>query len=412
MSIHLPQSNTRHLPVEAIAISCNSFTITPELYHSAAMQHQLLQQVQQQGIVPMIAPTGHLEAMATDFSLLTLNVLSGLNTGLLSSEGTTHPYQLQLPLLLQEARLCLISLQSGQTVLDAQTLLCKTQYELIPIVDEDGCYTGYAASREKLLSLLIEKPSLPKIGGMATPLGVYLTSGKLSGGAGWQGLVLAGALFGVSLSIMNWLYPVFYSAIYAIFPAIEHLPKPWHELSTVLLEFAFILGSLLLMIRLTPLAGLHAAEHMTVNAIETGIPLTYDNVSQQPRVHKRCGTNIAIPLTVAQLAYFSLSSIHNQVSLLGEVIYLGLAATLLWKFRNPMGEWMQRNWTTKQPTAKQIASGIAAGKELLKKYHETPHATVIWHQRLLRSGIIHVFLGAIAAHFAGEWVIQTLLNKL
>ncbi|MER3495923.1 MAG: hypothetical protein C4320_03425, partial [Armatimonadota bacterium] len=49
-----------------------------------------------------------------------------------------------------------------------------------------------------------------------------------------------------------------------------------------------------ILFRLLPLAGTHAAEHMAVNALERGEPLDPEVVARMPRTHIRCGTNLAV----------------------------------------------------------------------------------------------------------------------
>ncbi len=49
-----------------------------------------------------------------------------------------------------------------------------------------------------------------------------------------------------------------------------------------------------LVIRFTSISKYHAAEHMVAHCEDKNLPLTYENVANQPRVHPRCGTNLVV----------------------------------------------------------------------------------------------------------------------
>jgi CBS domain-containing protein len=68
------------------------------------------------------------------------------------------------------------------------TLECSA----LPVVDASGSYRGMV-SRADLVAALGQQVRPPVVGGMATPLGVWLTTGSLSGGAPPLGLFLSGA---------------------------------------------------------------------------------------------------------------------------------------------------------------------------------------------------------------------------
>jgi hypothetical protein len=63
-------------------------------------------------------------------------------------------------------------------------LLALDRYECsaLPVVDGSGSYRGMV-SRADLIAALGQQVRPPVVGGMATPLGVWLTTGSLSGGA-------------------------------------------------------------------------------------------------------------------------------------------------------------------------------------------------------------------------------------
>jgi hypothetical protein len=161
----------------------------------------------------------------------------------------------------------------------------------------------------------------------------------------------------------------------------------------------FVVASVLLMttflslLRIFPwLAGYHAAEHQTVNAIEAGEPLTLDAVAKMPRVHPRCGTNLGALmglgyLGVAILAMaLSLEAGRQHIEVVATLaLWSVLAVVISWK---RLGAWMQTVFTTRTATPREIASGIKAGTEVLGRARlvltpPTPFMR-IWHMGLLQ----------------------------
>lgn len=219
----------------------------------------------------------------------------------------------------------------------------------------------------------IERPGL--VGGMATPFGVYLTSGIVGGGkSGWY-LVTTGMFMGTMMIVGN----LFGNAIGPRLPQ-----TAWAEsLYSVLIFFPLILA-----FKLLPISGYHAAEHQVVHAIERGEPLTVEAVKRMPRVHPRCGTNIAVAVTmltgISQTHWIADEGLRN---------FLAVFATLfMWR---SVGGWVQFWITTKKATDKQIQSAIDAAKELMQNYQVAPRRTASFGTRILSSGILHVMFGSI-----------------
>ena len=48
----------------------------------------------------------------------------------------------------------------------------------------------------------------------------------------------------------------------------------------------------------------HGAEHKTINCIENGYELTVDNVREQSREHKRCGTSFLLFVMFVSILFF------------------------------------------------------------------------------------------------------------
>ena len=123
---------------------------------------------------------------------------------------------------------------------------------------------------------------------------------------------------------------------------------------------------MLLFLRLSPLSGYHAAEHMTVHAIEAGEELTPEVVRHMPRVHPRCGTNL---LAAASVFMIITSRFSGQVS----VIIAMLVVVVGWR---TVGGWLQYFVTTKRPSEQQLKNGVAAGNQLMERYQEQPNYQV------------------------------------
>jgi hypothetical protein len=230
-----------------------------------------------------------------------------------------------------------------------------------------ACFIGTVTSPER--------PHM--VGGMATPFGVYLTTGSVRGGKhGWY-------LFSTGMFLM-----VFFGTGSAFVDYFARgLPNTWQV--GLMLKMISALVALCLF-RLLPIAGYHAAEHMVVHALERDEELTPEVVARMPRVHPRCGTNLAVAVTMFSTIAFTPWSSDQQIQ-----IPIALFATLFtWK---SIGSFAQYWFTTRKPNQKQIASGIAAGKELLDNYATAANRTAKPINRIINSGMLHVIAGSFAA---------------
>jgi hypothetical protein len=156
-------------------------------------------------------------------------------------------------------------------------------------------------------------------------------------------------------------------------------------------------------LRLTPLSGYHAAEHMTVHAIEAGCELTEDNVRQMPRVHGRCGSNILgwllpllilVPITRYYPWYL--------------VVPGALAGGYL--LRRVLGTAVQWLFTTSPPSPKQLRVGVETGRSLLHRYNAAMGARVSRLQAAGNRGLVHMLITVIILMavqvLLGEWVSE------
>lgn len=244
------------------------------------------------------------------------------------------------------------------------------------VVDEHDVVCGLL-NPSCFIGTVMEPERPPMVGGMATPFGVYLTTGTVRGGkSGWY-LVSTGVFLMTFLGIGYEL----------IERATASLPVAWQlgGLTPILARLFMLLA-----FRAFPIAGYHAAEHQVVHALERDEALTPEVVARMPRVHPRCGTNIAVAILMFMAIWHTSWGPDEELRLLA-----GFFITFfLWR---SVGSFVQYWFTTKKPNAKQIASGILAGQELLDQYAVAANRTAGPFLRIYNSGMLHVMAGSFAA---------------
>jgi len=259
---------------------------------------------------------------------------------------------------------------------DALALLEQSPGAIVPIVSPQTGQIIGVLSRPGVETR--ERIPAPRLGGMATPLGVYLTDGLSGGGAGFWGLFLSGLMLGtlglvaqgVAQGLMRALsaHAALIGAGLAVLPGVG---SGW--LAQIASWEALPLLSMLLVfsgLRLSPLAGTHAAEHQVVHCLERGQPLIPECVRAMPRVHPRCGTNIVAGFALFHFVFLAAFA-WAQASGYGvfDAVTLGLVAAapvslLLWR---RLGGWVQLWLATRTATPAQIGSAIFAAREVLSR---------------------------------------------
>jgi CBS domain-containing protein len=274
------------------------------------------------------------------------------------------------PRVLHLMRLRPLVVRDDEPLENLLSLFESRGYQAVPVLDASEHYQGML-TRASVVAALTKNLRPARIGGMATPMGVYLTTGHVSAGVGFRGLFLSGA----ALAGVNWLIEL--AVMHT--EQLTHISLPeWQETLA-----AFIL--FLVVLRLSPLAGFHAAEHQTVNAIEAGEELDLDLIGKQPREHSRCGTNLMALLFGVQLL---LPWLAYEPFL---VLPVGLVGFLVWR---KVGFALQRFFTTKPPTRAQLENGRNAGIALLKAYAVQPGLRVDRAQRIWNMGLVQILAGA------------------
>lgn len=242
-----------------------------------------------------------------------------------------------------------------------------------------------------------------RISGIATPGGVFLSDGQVRSGS-FLGLALSmvilALLYGVAtifLYVLLWgIGPHVRAPIIALFCAAtlpQEVPlEPLWRMGFEAVRFLIFLS----LLRLTPLTGYHAAEHMTVHALETGQDLTEENVSRLPRVHGRCGTGLLAGIIPA-LILLPLTDYLWGWPVIAAALVLG------WLVRYPVGAVLQFVFTTRPPTRKELRAGIERGQDLLEKSRQAPARRVGRLESLYNRGVVQI-AAVVAALVLFQWL--------
>ena len=260
---------------------------------------------------------------------------------------------------------------------EALRMLSEMNLPTLVVVDDARKVLGLISPSD----LYARRRALPRpeqVGGMATPFGVYLTSGGLSGGPTLWAVMGTG---GLMLTMM------LVGQIAAVYAGMALDKTQLLELPKNIICATIMWGGFAGLMRLLPLSGIHGAEHMVVHAIERGEDLTPEVVARMPRVHPRCGTNLA-----AGMFLFLSIFIPNWGPDNARLLVAALVTLFCWR---PLGSFAQQYITTKKPNEKQIRSGIKAGTELIERYSTAHFRTSSIPQRFWNSGLLHVIAGRV-----------------
>ena len=268
---------------------------------------------------------------------------------------------------------------------------------VIPIVDKDKIYTGRSITRTSVITYFTKLIKPNSLGGLATPLGVYITDGKHQAGAGNWGLFLTGVAIGTILFVIEQVFGFAYKFFNinilnaAVFPVIFLMQ---------IIVFIFLL-------RITPLSKIHAAEHQTINAIEKGIPLTLEAVKLQPREHVRCGTNIMVLFIGLQLVILIFVGYLSKIDPLLQFVFLFVGFMFVFSHWRRWGMWLQKYFTTVKAPDSYILNGIKVGEEILHKHKEDLDAKpASFFRKIWCMSIIQIIAGFAFIH----WLFGVLSN--
>lgn len=288
----------------------------------------------------------------------------------------------------------------------AADVMNTTGADMLPVIDEFASYRGVVTRSDVLASILdVLRP--PMVAGMATPLGVHLTTGSVSAGAGSLGLYLAGVALMLMMEAARgvlWFAAFLADRVFSthLVPMLLSPPTgaPGGITSVDMINYLSIPLQIILMmlfLRLSPMSSYHAAEHQVVHTIEAGEPLSPENVSRMPRAHPRCGTNL---MAAATMFTVIVSQLGSGVG----VIVAMLVVVLGWR---TVGYYLQQYVTTKPAGRKYIQNGIKVGEELVAKYRREPNKSVDALGRIWNVGIPQVALG-----FSTVLLLDALVAKI
>ncbi len=276
--------------------------------------------------------------------------------------------------------------------------------DVLPLIDEFGSYRGLV-TRADVLAEMLGVVKAPQIAGLATPLGVRLTTGGVTAGAGNLGLFLSGAAMTLFWILGILILRGIAAGVDALFGTTVSLlldspgtGSPTGAFGIDLVNviagpLAFLL--MLIFIRLSPIAAYHAAEHQVVHTIEAGEPLTPESVARFPRAHPRCGTNLMV---VVALVVGMMELVGTDA---GVLIGLVLLLTGWWR---TVGYYLQQYFTTKPAGPKYIQNGIKVGEELLEKIKRGDNRPVQGLAKIWGMGLPQVIIGFSVTFSVIQWV--------
>ncbi|CAN5377302.1 hypothetical protein BH11ARM2_BH11ARM2_02910 [soil metagenome] len=272
----------------------------------------------------------------------------------------------------------------------AEALRALERTSTLVVIDADRRVLGVLTAAD-LYPRPLPRPRPAQIGGMATPFGVYLTNGVVSGGVPKWALASTGALM-FSLLLVGDLLSML------VAPHLNGVPDALAVGLVGAIPFVVFLVGL----RLVPLSGVHGAEHMVVHAMERQEELKPEIVRRMPRVHPRCGTNLGAGASLFMGIFFSSWIGSDELRFLAAV----LVTLIFWR---PLGSFLQQFFTTRPPTDRQLASGIRAGEDLLEAHARSARAKGSVAVRIWNSGMLQVMAGSFAT-YGVVWAVTTLLH--
>lgn len=283
-----------------------------------------------------------------------------------------------------------IAFPAGLSPTEALQFLQANRLERAVVLDISGGLLG-VVTRAELVSAVCGRVRPPVIGGMATPFGVYLTSGGVRGGVGDLALMTTGMYLAfLQLAAMA-------LAFHLVGPggSIYSLPAPvalLNQISLLGLEIPTYLLFALLFRMSSFITGYHAAEHQVVHTIEAGDDLQPEVVRAKPRVHPRCGTNLVAAIMI-MVAFWKNSAGWFPRLDAESMVLLALFTTFV--FWRRVGGFIQQHVTTGPASPRQIESGIKAGQELMDRFQQRPPVRRKAFHRIWNMGLIQVVSGSL-----------------
>jgi CBS domain-containing protein len=286
--------------------------------------------------------------------------------------------------------------RASMSVAEVRATLAESDEATLFILDDRDYYVGAVTLADLLVPM--SAPQRPiHVGGMATPWGVYLTSGTIQAGVGNGALLGGGVLLGAVLVAAYALVQLlcyglerqFGTPLYALWNSEAPARLTTQTAGWFILQ-GLPLPVFLLLMRLLPLSGYHAAEHQAVHAIERGEPLHPAILRRMPRVHPRCGTNIMAGALIFTVVSQALPALHIGLGASDSAVLGALVALFTWR---SLGAFLQQYFTTRPATDKQLESGIRAAEDLEQRFASSiPHRPTL-ARRLWCMGMPQMVVG-------------------
>ncbi len=239
-------------------------------------------------------------------------------------------------------------------------------------------------------------PPVPRISGSAMPGGVHMSTGVLRTSSDWQ-LALTGlamAALGSGAMVLTYAVTWLIAQLTGL-PLVPYLLQLAHttdQASDIIFQIGINLLTFLCfltLMRLSPLAGYHAAEHKVIGAIEHYGELTEELAWTMPRAHRRCGSNLLAGVLPMLLVGVPLASVNLMLGL--GVIVVG------WSLRMQTGYFIQMIFSTREPTAREMAAGLRSGHKILNEWRADPYKRVPPLVNMWRRGFVQMFAGLFIA---------------
>ncbi len=268
------------------------------------------------------------------------------------------------------------------------------------MAETEACDHPYPPGEPGPVTWIPRLPAPPRISGTAMPHGVFLSTGTTSTGSALSlfitgfSIVSLGLLSLVPTYVIAWTVDAIVDprglslvgVLLGVGGPADPLRQAGARIAINLLTFLVFL----VLMRLSPLAAHHAAEHMTVHAIERyGLWGWEERVADMPRAHLRCGSNLLAGVLPTLLLAVPLLPVAPLVAL--PVAFGG------WLLRYRIGYVLQNTFTTRVPTPVQLGRGIESGQRLILAWLSNPAPPLGLAQRMWRRGVPQLVAGVICA---------------
>lgn len=238
----------------------------------------------------------------------------------------------------------------------------------------------------------------PRISGTALIGGLHLSTGNYGTASSWR-LFLSGlgivaslaiglVLTYVELWVLDFLTGLNLTTQLLGLAGTGEMPGDVYGLVAMQL---LPMANFLVVLRLSPLSGYHAAEHKVVGAVEAYGDIQYQQVVEMPRAHPRCGTVLLFGVLPTLLVAYPLFFVNPLAA--------AVIAVVGWSVRYRVGYFIQQYLTTKPPTPKQLKAGIEAGRKLLRLWEADPDRPVSFARNLWTRGLPQMLAGVLIGQY-------------